>query len=197
MDNINKFFRATLTKHSEGPRAVGWGSIESQISRFKIICDIGAIKGASILDVGCGLGRFYQYLHEKNMLDGDYVGIDINENMIKEAKIVYPGVKFKSINLLNEKLNQKYDYVVESGAFNILVENWEELTFSMLKEMFKYAKIGMAANFLSVHSGSSKSSVSHYCVPEEILKFAFDNLSKKIVLRHDYRSNDFTIFVYK
>ncbi len=48
-----------------------------------------AKKGEDILDLGCGNGRFCEYLKQTN-----YTGVDFSENMIKEARKRYPKNNF-------------------------------------------------------------------------------------------------------
>ena len=53
----------------------------------------------------------------------------------------------------------------------------------------------IALNFLSIFSDYF-SPGEYYANPETILKIAF-SLTSKVVLRHDYMSHDFTIYLYK
>jgi len=50
-------------------------------------------------------------------------------------------------------------------------------------------------NFLSTHSKTRTG--SHYVDPVEMLDWVCRNLSKKVVLRQDYKENDFSIIIYR
>ena len=69
----------------ENFKKVGWGSLESQTLRFKILTEIGLINKKSILDVGCGVGDLYGWLLKNNYTLA-YEGLDINPNLIESAK---------------------------------------------------------------------------------------------------------------
>jgi len=56
------------------------------------------LKGGSVLDVGCGNGRFFDFLKEKGL---DYVGVDFSESLVKIAKEKNPKGSFKKANGLN------------------------------------------------------------------------------------------------
>lgn len=54
-------------------------------------------KPKSILDVGCGSGRFFKLYKEKNIRD--VIGIDISEKALKKAKEMYPDIKTMRIRV--------------------------------------------------------------------------------------------------
>ena len=56
--NVNLYSRLA-NEHGFDPRALNWGSRESQNLRFAVFAQVGRLDGASILDVGCGQGDFF------------------------------------------------------------------------------------------------------------------------------------------
>jgi SAM-dependent methyltransferase len=197
MTNIQNIYNQMLTKGSADYEKVGWGSLESQLERFRILSDIGNLNKCSVLDVGCGLGGLFNYLNKKN-LDVNYTGVDINENMIKTAKKNYPDAKFycEDICSHNSILGKKsFDYVFLSGALNLSEDNHENNIERILKKIFSISDKGIAVNFLSIYSDYITPG-EYYSNPENVLKLGF-SLSKKIVLRHDYMPHDFSLYIYK
>jgi ubiquinone/menaquinone biosynthesis C-methylase UbiE len=206
MDEFNKdkkiilnHFDETILKYKRGPKAVSWGSKNSQLIRFKILSKIGNLNGKTILDVGRGMGDFYGFLiNNKKLRLKRYLGIDVNPQMISLAKRKYPKAKFEVRDLLkNSLLKESFDYVLESGIFNLKIPNWEKFTHKVLTQMYKISKIAMGVNFLSALTSFKKNRNSYYADPFEILNFIYNNLSSKFILRHDYKPNDFTIYTYK
>jgi hypothetical protein len=53
----------------------------------------------------------------------------------------------------------------------------------------------LALNALSSHT-PVKDVELNYTSPEEMVKFAIENLSPSVALRHDRIPNDFTLFIY-
>ncbi len=69
-----------------------WSSPESmsEVRKFVEMCcrqDVG-----SVLDVGCGVGRFYRFFAERGV---EYVGIDVVEEMVRRASKKHPDALFR------------------------------------------------------------------------------------------------------
>lgn len=192
-----KHFNKKIEEYKNGPQAVSWGSKKSQVSRFKVLSEIGNLNGKKILDVGCGMGDFYSYLISKNVKPKSYTGVDMVSKMVDGAKRKHPKATFALMDLCREIPKEKFDYVFESGIFNLKVSDWDKTTHKILENMFKAAKAGIAVNFLSVFSPFEKDKSSHYEDPFKITRFVSEKLSRNFILRHDYRPNDFTVYIFK
>ena len=64
---IEKYYEASLTKFKSGSNAVNWKDKKTQELRFEKLCEVGNLKNKKVLDVGCGLGEFYNYLKKKKL----------------------------------------------------------------------------------------------------------------------------------
>jgi len=74
----------------------------------------------SILDVGCGNGRLYDFI-KKTGYKGAYTGIDISENLISICKKTYPEAHFQVGNMTDIPLeNKTYDLVIASASLHHL-----------------------------------------------------------------------------
>mgnify|MGYP006105638577 FL=1 len=197
MANAQNIYNKMLINGKSGYEQVGWGSLESQQERFRILSEIGNLNYSSVLDVGCGLGAYFDYLsHLYSNID--YTGTDINANMIKTAKLNYPNEDFYCTDICSKKnkINKSsFDYVFLSGALNLSEDNHEKNIENLLKTMFSISNKGVAINFLSIFS-DYLSPGEYYSNPEVILKLAF-SITQKVVLRHDYMPHDFSIYMYK
>ena len=129
-------------------KTLGWGSLESQLLRFKVLSEIGDLSETSVCDIGCGFGDLYPYLLQK-FKKVDFLGVDLGEKLIEEASRRYPEARFMVCDILQAPLNQTFDYVVCSGALNYRIENNESYTLKMLEMMFNLSIRGVAVNFLS------------------------------------------------
>jgi SAM-dependent methyltransferase len=67
--------------------------------------------GVTIIDLGCGTGEGVNYLAEK-IRGSEISGADISEVAIEKASKNYPENDFFELDLNEEVLTQKYDYVV-------------------------------------------------------------------------------------
>jgi SAM-dependent methyltransferase len=191
------FYHKGLTTYGKDIKTLGYGSVESQESRLRVISEIGDLNNKSILDVGCGFGDLYTFLHKQGIHPKRYLGIDINSELLDVARERLPGVEFELAAILDFEPIENFDFVVACGIFGLETPHWQRLLEEQLRKLFDLCKIGIAVNFLSYYTTWGKAANSHYARPEDTLKFVLNNLSKQVVLRHDYIPNDFTIYMYK
>ncbi len=191
-DSIVEKYTKLVGKYGLSYRTLDWGSQKSQQLRFKILSEIAPLEGTSVLDVGCGLCDFYEYLQNKG-INANYYGIDITPNMVKKAQQRFPGVtiELKDIVLSNDL--PSFDYVVASGIFYLLpsVRHVEDI----IKAMFSVARLGVAFNSLSDWGGEGEKG-ELVLTPEKTVTYC-KSMTKQISLRHDYMPHDFTMFLYK
>lgn len=97
-----------LKKTKEGYNEI---AEEFSITREEVLSEIGflfddyVIPGDRILDLGCGNGRFFKLLEDK---DVNYIGVDFSEKLIEIAKKKYPKVKFQVADALNLPFPNNY-----------------------------------------------------------------------------------------
>jgi len=210
-EKIASYFEGLFGKHGDSYLSLDWNSKASQELRYAVFMEMigyaDKIKDISVLDVGCGLGHFYDYL-KNNGLIGEfgirYSGIDISEVLIDAARKKKHGIDFKVVDLLQDRYDEKHDYVMASGIFNIrmeCLESHKECALRTISRMFNLARVGMAVNFIcrDMAYGTDddpEASKYVYYSPEEMIAFC-KTLSKKYILRHDYHPGDFTVYLFK
>lgn len=130
----------------------GWPKTD-QLNNFRLMAKIQnltrvPLKGSSCLDVGCGTGEMSSYLHKKRIRK--YVGIDIYERSIIEAREKYPEEEFIVGDIIQGIIDEKFDYIFASGALSIKLKtgNYDFLE-SMVKAMWKQTNVGLVFNFLT------------------------------------------------
>lgn len=193
-DRLLSFYNFHYKKFGDRPEALRW-TPEGQIRRYYALLDIAPdLNGQKILDYGCGMGDFYRFLKRRG-IDVNYTGVDINENFITVARQRYPECRFMVTDINEEPLAESFDYIFICGVFNLNVPGVDEDMKNTLLYLFKYCNKGLALNALSSHT-PVKDVELHFTSPEEMLKFAIENLSPYVALRHDRIQNDFTLFVY-
>ena len=171
-----------------------WNSQQSQVGRFHVLTEIGDLSGSRILDVGCGFGDFQEYLRAQNIWV-DYTGIDIQPDILAEAQHKHPEVNFEQVDLMDCSPLTKFDYVFASGIFALKMTNQQEYVQAILSRMFALANKGVAVNFLSTYTTGNLDQDSFHVAPQDILSLAL-SITRRVVLRHDYRDNDFSLYLY-
>jgi hypothetical protein len=186
----NNFYEQTYKQHGKTVQALGWGSKESQELRFNALREIGILQEDSILDVGCGFADLYMYLGVSQI----YYGVEENEEFANIARAAV-GTN-RVFSNLDECADLTFDWVVASGIFCFDSTDWTDYVETTLKKMFALCKRGVAINFLSGIADLPQKPEMRTALFDDLVKRAVLPLTHKFVIRHDYKPNDFTIYLY-
>ena len=85
---INSRFNKKFEEFGDDPKSVGWDTKQNQNLRFANATRLIDFKNNSIVDIGCGLGDFYNFLTSKNI--------------IKKEKIYRIRLKFKFYQIMQK-----------------------------------------------------------------------------------------------
>jgi len=182
-------------EYKDGPRAAGWGSERSQHVRNIALVDVMRGGVGSVLDVGCGLGDLSIYLGDSKPL---YHGMDMCPGMVERARQRFPGRDFRVGSPLWSPIPlRSFDYVMASGIFNLETEHAEDLARATVMAMYELCRKAVAVNFLSDLSPWDKREDRHYYSSKDWFQWAAQTLTTRVVLRHDYRPNDFALYLYR
>ena len=181
------FYEESITQYGISAQGVHWSSEFVQYKRFEVLTQFikDDISKSSIIDAGCGMGEYYNYLMDNQLQPKNYLGIDCEEKMIDISKKRYPKADFSVQNVLTDEL-PKADYYICSGAMNILEIN--EFCIFILNCYEKCEK-GFIFNFLKKESYTQ-------VMKEEVLSFC-KKFAYKIETTDNYLDNDFSIYLIK
>lgn len=107
----------------------------------------------SVLDIGCGNGRFGKFLHEQDLLD-NYLGVDFSSQLLKEVeteladhkKTRFLNQDIASIDLLQKDLlGEAFDLVVMFGLMHHLPGSENRL--KLVREVMRLAKGILVVSF--------------------------------------------------
>jgi len=93
-------------------------------------------KNDKLIDLGCGNGRLYKMIEK---LSVDYVGLDLSEDLIKEAKESFVGVNFVVGSALDLPFSDDTFDKVFSMAVLHHIPSWK-LRRKFFKESFRVLK---------------------------------------------------------
>ncbi|MEW6731687.1 MAG: class I SAM-dependent methyltransferase [Acidobacteriota bacterium] len=201
-EKVIEYFERCLAEHGDSPQGVDYNGKQSQYQRFEVLAGIASLANKSILDVACGLGHFYDFLHEHSSLPKEYKGVDISPGMIERAQARNPQLQFciEDLLALPAPPEPLFDYVICCGLFHLRANNaeaeWTEFTQSMITRMYQYARYGLAFNMMT-DQVDFKVDRLYYADPTYYFNFCRHNLSRRVCLRHDYPLYEFTIYVYR
>lgn len=189
------FYEKNLLLLGDRPEALRW-SPQGQLLRYNLFLELSEdLHVKKVLDYGCGKGDFYGFLKDRGISTA-YTGIDITPALIELARKKYPECVFRVMDILDDPIDEDFDYVFVCGVFNNKIDGIEEITRSTIKRLFERTRIGLAFNLLSSYA-IEKHPELNYADPSDALSFAIEELSPYVSLRHDAVPDDFTLFVYK
>jgi SAM-dependent methyltransferase len=187
-------------------KSLRWKTEEAMIIRHQeLIKDID-ISGKTILDVGCGFGDIIKTLEQKAKKEMpttprpfQYLGVDVVTEFINVAKKKYPKYKFSVRNYFEKPFKRNFDIILCCGALN---SNFGEETMcfrkNAIKTMFKRCNYALSFNMAGSYPPpqNTQNSTIYFANSLEILKYCL-SLTRKVIFRHHYRRNEFTIVMFK
>jgi SAM-dependent methyltransferase len=201
--SIESYYQNNLSAHGAGPQGVGWKNEEAQHVRFEQLLKVIYSKGPfTINDIGCGVGDLSAYISAKK-IEYQYVGYDVLDEMITQAKLKYPENGSRRFEQVNDLAQMKEaDYCVASGIFNLKFEvseaSWKEYIIETINILYEKSKLGFSFNALTSYSDKDFMKPElHYSNPTWLFDYCKTYFAKNVALLHDYSQYDFTILVKK
>ncbi|WP_301102041.1 class I SAM-dependent methyltransferase [Propionivibrio sp.] len=163
----------------------------SELTKFMDFNDENKV----VLDIGCGNGELYKFINFQGFR-GQYIGYDINEKLLNQARSRFPGINVQNKDVMREEIAQHFDYVVLSGLFNLNVGQSKAWIYEFLRKIFSLCNGIMAFNMISTYVTHSNERM-FYLDPAEILTFCIQNISKRITLAHHNLPYNYTVTAFK
>lgn len=174
---------------------VGWHNTTEQRQRFQVLTEIGNLQQTTVLDAGCGLGDFWDYLLKNNVQPAQYLGVDCLPSYVQKTKVRFdsdPRVSVAVGDLAHDTLPMA-DYVFASGSLSYPSQTPNFLR-KALKNLFLSTRKGLAFNLLRQKDTPQDRFLSTYS-PAQVLEYC-KTLTEHITLREDYSGDDFTLYLY-
>jgi ubiquinone/menaquinone biosynthesis C-methylase UbiE len=174
------------------------GGAAKQLVRHMVHASMFELKDKHVLDVGCGIAMFYEYLRSLPASIASYTGFDIVEPFLDSNRERFPEARFENVDIFVDPLTSYApDIVFMSQVFNnkYADANNEEIAMEAMRRFFGIAKEGLAIDFMTAYVDFNESEL-HYFQPEKMFAYA-KSLTRTVALRHDYLPFEFTLFLYK
>ena len=203
LEQTENYFQEKRDQFGTTVKGLDWNSETAQSIRFEQLTNLLKKEREdtfSLCDYGCGYGDYFGYLQEKGY-HCKYTGMDLIQDSVSCARQKY-GRNPDALFVQGAKLQETYDYIVESGIFNIKgtvkEEEWEKYVIGILEEFNSHAKKGFAFNCLTKYSDAEyMKDHLYYADPLFYFDYAKKHFSRNAALLHDYELYDFTIIVRK
>lgn len=101
--------------------------------------------GYKVLDVGCGNGRLWGTLKDKNI---DYYGVDFSQNLIAKAQQKYPQANFLFADVLNLPFEKEsFDAVFAIAVFHHIPSYYRQKALAEINRILKKQGIFITTNW--------------------------------------------------
>ena len=197
-DKIRSAYEKAYLEHGDSPSGVLWPKARQDIRFDALTRNISSEGSFSLLDFGSGLGHLKEYLDSKyqNVI---YSGVEMQDFYLEASRLKYPECKFHNIDSPRH-LRDNFDYVVSSGAFNMLYTDCEtehkKIVFKIIEELFMRANIYCSFNFMS-ENVDFKQDGSYHQEVGEIYRYITEKLSSRVSVDCSYMPYEFTVTVWR
>lgn len=195
VEKSKEVYEEAFNTYGDNTKSCLWD--KPMIMRYRELVKVATLDGASILEIGCGIGGFYEYLvSDCGIKNITYTGIDLVGGMIELAKEKYPDAHFETRDIFQQPLQKTYDYVFLCGVFFVGADGSKEFMKRMLKEAFALCNKALAFNFISSYVNFKDEGTAYYD-PTDVFKYCIENLSWNVNMHHHYEKCDVSAFVYR
>ena len=207
---IINHYKKCFKKFGDTARGVDWTKEDQVNIRYQVMLEITNFykksydnkKKISILDFGCGLSHFYEYLNKNDLNHIDYTGLEISKIFFEESKKKYPKNMYIYGDILKDDnlLNKTYDYVISNGVFteknNLTYDYMFDYLEKMIVLIFKSCTKGMAFNLMSKQVDWEVETLFHVPI-DDIANLLTKKITRNFIVRNDYGLYEYTVYVYK
>jgi SAM-dependent methyltransferase len=193
----NRLYDESAARHGPNNRAVLLDRQDRQYQRFAELTRFIAMAraGSRLLDVGCGNAELYRFLASSGFR-GQYVGVDINENLLAQARQRFEGIDVRNVDLLSSDVPGPFDYVVMSTIFNLDHGQTTAWIETFLERMWAHTSHLLYWNALTTHV-TRRDPGFVYLDPSDMLRFCIERLSRRCTLVHHGVSYNYAVAVYR
>ena len=174
------------------------GGSGKQYIRHSVHTSMFDLAGKHVLDVGCGIAMFYEFLRHKSIPIASYTGIDIMEIFIESNKQRFPEASFHLVDIFKDSLEPyQTDVVFMSQVFNHRYDfsDNEVVAKEAINRLFQIARVGLVIDFMTSYVDYNEDYL-YYFSPEKMFGYA-KSLTRLAAIRHDYLPFEFSLFLYK
>jgi SAM-dependent methyltransferase len=202
-DQIVSYCETCLEKYGDSSPGVGWPRGDAD-TRYRVMLDVisPATAPVTLLDFGCGASHLYEYILMHHPDGIVYSGLDLSDRFLALSRQKFPDVQYYQTDVLDSVAPELpgFDYVIMNGIFNYkgALSSAEMLEYLQLlvRRVFEVARVGIALNVMSKQVEWERDDLFHLAV-DPLMSFLSREVSRHIVVRHDYGLYEYTVYVYR
>lgn len=202
-DEQCRLYGDSFQLYGNDPKALFHSGQESQYERFEMLsrCFTAETSGFTVHEIGSALGHFGDYLCHR-FPGAVFSGSDIFRPFVDVCSKRFPEGKFFLRDISENLPDDRYDYLVLCGTFNIPGaaprDQWQSFVYSMLKAMYAMARKGVGATFLTTYydPGHERPDL-FYQDEKQLMDFTVRNLSRHFELDEFGPLYEYALRVYR
>ena len=196
-EQTRSYYEPRVRTYRKGYEIHDWEDSASQYRRFDVLLNSVELDGASLLDVGCGVGDLYHYLIIDRKMRLEYTGLDLLDAMIERARSRFPAGKFIAADLTSGPLFDPgtFDVVFCSGVFNLRIGDHDKFARTMLPVLVELSRNFLVFNMLHIDSPNKDDQYCYFDPGKVVAWPEIAPLGPRII--SGYLPNDFSIVCAK
>lgn len=157
----------------------------------ELLIKLGYKKFNRILDIGCGKGKFTNFIRNK-FSNVDVYGIDISETAVKIARERYPGIIFQTVDVTNQSIIYScFDCIFMTEVIWYVIPNLVDI-FSQIREGLKHSNGIFILNNHLYQDGDQKYGREHITTIETLIEKLPFNI---LYILENNRFNDYNVSI--
>ncbi len=200
--DIVRHYEKCFEAHGDTSQGVDWPNHEDALTRYRVMSEaLNFLPVTTLLDFGCGLAHFHDYLNKDIRLNVKYAGLELSDKMVEACRDKKPDIDFYSNDIVRDGwLIPQFDFTVMNGVFTEKLTLDSDQMFDymtkLIKIVFDNSKVGLAFNVMSAQVDWERDDLFHLSL-DKLAWFIKDDLSRKFVIRNDYGLYEYTVYVFK
>jgi SAM-dependent methyltransferase len=197
------YYERCFAQHGDSHLGVAWPNADDVEKRYKVMLEVmrDPADPSTLLDFGCGAAHLYEYMRRNSYANISYHGLDASPAFCALSRAKYPDVPFHCVDVLsNPEALENFDFIVINGVFTVKRELSFDEMYEYLKRVlriiFPKARRGVAFNVMSKAVDWEREDLFHLPI-DLLVGFLKQELSRHIVIRHDYGLYEYTAYVYR
>jgi cyclopropane fatty-acyl-phospholipid synthase-like methyltransferase len=200
--DIVRHYEKCFELYGDTSQGVDWPNQEDAKTRYRVMIEaLHFAPSETLLDFGCGLAHFHDFLEGYDALDVKYAGLELSEKMLGVIKKKKPAIDFYSNDVISDGWQMpQFDFTVMNGVFteklHLKTDQMFDYMTKLIKIVFDNSKVGLAFNVMSTQVDWERDDLFHLSL-DKLAWFIKEDLSRKYIIRNDYGLYEYTVYIFK
>lgn len=200
--DIVRHYEKCFELYGDTSQGVDWPNHEDAKTRYRVMIEaLHFAPSETLLDFGCGLAHFHDFLEGYDALDVKYAGLELSDKMLGAIKKKKPAIDFYSNDVISDGWQiPQFDFTVMNGVFteklHLETDQMFDYMTKLIKIVFDNSKVGLAFNVMSTQVDWERDDLFHLSL-DKLAWFIKEDLSRKYIIRNDYGLHEYTVYIFK